>query len=174
MCPPAASSALFGKLGPIVPSGVWWVVGTCGLPGTAIGSASLIIVDCTSSLNRGRGVVVQKGTGQWRWRGQLWGKSVLGLFSSLVGEGVLVVAVATVTFEHVGVIDRAVVPVVGVPLREDAVSVMAVNMRSWTLATPMTHAEAVEAEPLRCSICAHHVAWTIPSDDNCRRAVDGT
>jgi hypothetical protein len=85
-----------------------------------------------------------------------------------------VVAVATVVFRHVGVVDRAVVPKMGVPPRQDAVSVVAVNVGSQTLATPMAHSQAVETKPLRSSIRAHHVTWTTPSDDNCRWAVDGT
>jgi hypothetical protein len=83
-------------------------------------------------------------------------------------------AVATVTFGHVGVVDRAVVPVVRVPLGQDAVGVVAVDMGSRAPTTPMAHMQAVETEPLRSCVCTHHVAWTTPSDDNCRRAVDGT
>jgi hypothetical protein len=81
---------------------------------------------------------------------------------------------ASVTFRHVGVVDGAVVPVIGVPLGQDTVGVVAVNVGSQTLATPMAHSQAVEAEPLCCCIRTHHVAWTTPLDDNCRRAVDGT
>jgi hypothetical protein len=81
---------------------------------------------------------------------------------------------ATVAFGHVGVIDGAVVPVIGVPLGQYAVGVVAVDMGSQTPMTPMAHLQAMEAEPFCCSVRAHHVVWTTPSDDNCRRAVDGT
>jgi hypothetical protein len=117
MCPPAALLALFGKLGPIVPSGVWGVIGACGLPGTAVGRAHLVMVDCASSLDRGRRLGHREGTRQRRWCGRLWGEGVFHSFSGLVGKGVLVVAVAMVAFRHVGVVDRTVVPKVGVPLR---------------------------------------------------------
>jgi hypothetical protein len=84
------------------------------------------------------------------------------------------VAVAMVTFGHVGVVDRTVVPKVGVPLRQDAVGVMTVDMWSQTPATPMPHSQAVETKPLCCGVRTHHVTWTTPSDDNCRQAVDST
>jgi hypothetical protein len=77
-------------------------------------------------------------------------------------------------FGHVRVVNGAVVPVMGVPLRQDAVGVMAVDVRSWAPATPMSHFHAVETEPLHGRVRAHHVVWTTPSDDNCSRAVDGT
>jgi hypothetical protein len=92
----------------------------------------------------------------------------------LAGECALTAAVAPVAFGHVGVVDRAVVPIIQVPLRQDAVGVVAVDMRSWALSAPVSHSQAVETKPLCSCICAHHVAWTTPSDDNCRRAVDGT
>jgi hypothetical protein len=81
---------------------------------------------------------------------------------------------ATIAVGHVGVVNGAVVPVVGVPLGQDAVGVVTVDVRSWALTTPMAHAQAVETKPLHCCIRTHHVAWTTPLDDNCRRAVDGT
>jgi hypothetical protein len=81
---------------------------------------------------------------------------------------------ATIAFGHVGVVDGAVVPVVGVPLGQDAVGVVADDMGSRAPATPMAHLQAVETKPLHSGVCAHHVAWTTPSDDNCRWAVDGT
>jgi hypothetical protein len=80
----------------------------------------------------------------------------------------------TVMVGEVGVIDGAVIPKVGVPLWQDAVSVVTVDMRGWAPATPMSHLQAVEAEPLCCCVHTHHIAWTTPSDDNCRQAVDGT
>jgi hypothetical protein len=82
--------------------------------------------------------------------------------------------VVAVMVGEIGVIDRAVVPKVGVPLWQDAVGVMAVDVQSWAPATPMSHSQAVEAEPLCHSVCTHHVTWTTPSDDNYRWAVDGT
>jgi hypothetical protein len=91
-----------------------------------------------------------------------------------MGKGAEVAVMAAVMFGEVGVVDRAVVPKVGVPLQQDAVSVMAVDMQGWALATPMSHSQAVETKPLCCSVHTHHVAWTTPSDDNCRQAVDGT
>jgi hypothetical protein len=95
-------------------------------------------------------------------------------FSGLAGKGTLVTAMAMIVFGHVGVVDRTVVPKVGVPLWQDTVSVVAVDVQSQAPATPMAHLQAVEAEPLCCSVHTHHVAWTTPSDDNCRWAVDGT
>jgi hypothetical protein len=91
-----------------------------------------------------------------------------------VGEGTLAVAVAAVAVGHVWVVDGAMVPKVGVPLWQDTVGVVAVDVWSQAPVTPMTHAQAVEAEPFCCCVRAHHVVWTTPSDDNCRRAVDGT
>jgi hypothetical protein len=81
---------------------------------------------------------------------------------------------ASVTVGHVGVVDGAVVPIVGVPLGQDAVGVVTVNVGSQAPTTPMAHSQAMEAEPFRCCVRAYHVAWTTPSDDNCRWAVDGT
>jgi hypothetical protein len=75
---------------------------------------------------------------------------------------------------HVGVIDGAVVPKIGVPLWQDTVGVVAIDMWSQAPMTPMAHSEAVEAELLCHSVRTHHVTWTTPSDDNCRWAVDGT
>jgi hypothetical protein len=92
----------------------------------------------------------------------------------LVGQSALASPVATIAFGHVGVIDRAVVPVVGVPLGQDAVGVMTVDMGSRAPMTPMSHLQAVETKPLRSFVCAYHVVWTTPLDDNCRRAVDST
>jgi hypothetical protein len=174
MCPPAASSTSFGKLGPIVPSGAWWVVCACSLPGAAIGRAGLVVVNGASSLNRGCGAVLQEGTGQWQWRGRFRGEGAFCGLSGLAGQGALATAVATVPFGHVGVVNGAVVPVVGVPLRQDAVGVVTVDMWGRTPATPMAHAQAVETKPLCCRIRTHHVVWTTPSDNNCRWAVDGT
>jgi hypothetical protein len=79
-----------------------------------------------------------------------------------------------VMVREVGVVDGAVIPKVGVPLQQDAVGVMTVDMWGQALATPMSHLQAVEAEPLCCYVRTHHVIWTTPSDDNCRWAVDGT
>jgi hypothetical protein len=178
MCPPAASSALFGKLGPIVPSSAWWVVSSCELPVAAVGRTCLVIIDCATSLDRGRGLRFRESTGQWqwqwRWRGQLRGEGVFGSFHCLAGKGVLAAAVASVAFGHVRVVDGAVVSVIWMPLRQNAVGVMTVDVRSWAPVTPMSHSQAVETEPFCSCICAHHVAWTTPSDNNCRRAVDGT
>jgi hypothetical protein len=79
-----------------------------------------------------------------------------------------------VMFREVGVVDRAVIPKVGVPLWQDAVSVVTVDVWGRAPATPMSHSQAVEAEPLCCCVRTHHVMWTTPSDDNCRWAVDST
>jgi hypothetical protein len=81
---------------------------------------------------------------------------------------------ASVVVGHVGVVDGAVVPKIGVPLGQDAVGVVTVNVGSRAPMTPMTHAQAMEAEPFCRCVHAHHVAWTTPSDDNCRQAVDST
>jgi hypothetical protein len=91
-----------------------------------------------------------------------------------MGQSALAAALATIVFGHVGVVDGAAVPVMGVPLRQNAVGVVTVDVRSWTPTAPMTHMHAMEAEPLCCRVRTHQVAWTTPSDDNCRRAVDGT
>jgi hypothetical protein len=91
-----------------------------------------------------------------------------------VGKDTLAAAMASVVVGHVGVVDGAVVPEIGVPLGQDAVGVVTVDMRSRALSAPMSHPQTVETKPLRSCVCAHHVAWTTPSDDNCRRAVDGT
>jgi hypothetical protein len=99
---------------------------------------------------------------------------VFGSFRHLVGKGALMTVMATIAFRHVGVVDGAVVPIVGMPLRQDTVGVVAVDVGSRTPTTPMAHSQAVEAEPFCCRIRTHHVVWTTPSDDNCRRAVDGT
>jgi hypothetical protein len=47
--------------------------------------------------------------------------------------------VAVVMSREVGVVDGAVVPIVGVPLWQYAVGVMAVDMWSQAPATPMPH-----------------------------------
>jgi hypothetical protein len=178
MCPPAATSASCGKLRPIVSSRAWRVVGACKLPVAAIGRAHLVVVDGASSLDRGHGLRFREGTWQRhrqrRWCGRLWGEGAFSGFSSLVGQGTLATAMAMIVFGHVGVINGAMVPVVGVPLGQDAVGVVAVDVQSRAPTTPMTHAQAVETEPLCCCIRTYHVAWTTPSDDNCRRAVDST
>jgi hypothetical protein len=157
MCPPAATSASFGELGPIVPSGVWWVVRTCSLPGVAVSRAHLVIVDSTPCLNRGRGVVCGEGTRHWWQSWWLWGEGAFCRFSSLAGEGAEVAAVVTVMFREVGVIDRAASPKVGVPLWQDAVGVMTVDMWGRALMTPMSHLQAVETEPLCGCVHTHHV-----------------
>jgi hypothetical protein len=175
MCPPAASSVSFGKLGPIVPSSVWRVIGTCELPVVTIGRAHLVMVNSASGLDRGRRALCgREGTGQRQWRGRLRGKGAFRSFSGLTCKGALVAAMVTVLFGHVGIVDGTVVPKVGVPLWQDAVGVVAVDVWSQTPATPMPHLHAVEAEPFCCGIRTHHVTWTTPLDDNCRRAVDGT
>jgi hypothetical protein len=139
MCPPAASSASFGKLGPIVPLGAWQVVGAFGHPGAAVGRARLIVIDGASSLDRGCRAVYGEGARQWQWSWWLRGEGALCGFGCLAGKGVLAVAVVTVVVGHVGVVDGAVVPKIGVPLWQDAVGVVAVYMWRWTPATPMAH-----------------------------------
>jgi hypothetical protein len=109
MCPPAASSASFGKLGPIVPLGAQWVIGMCDLPGAVVGGAHLVVVDSAPSLDRRRGAVHGKGTWQWQGCGWLRGEGALCSFSCLAGKGALAAAVAMVAFRHIGVVDRAVV-----------------------------------------------------------------
>jgi hypothetical protein len=102
-------------------------------------------------------MVWREGTWHW-WRGWwLRGKGAFCRFCSLMGEGAEAVVVAMVVFGEVGVIDGAVIPKVGVPLQQNAVSVMTVDVRGRALVTPMAHAQAVEAEPLCCSVCTHHV-----------------
>jgi hypothetical protein len=176
MCPPAATSALFGELGPIVPSSLRRVVSSCELPTAAIGGTHLVVVDHATSLDGRRrfGEGTRQLRRQWWWCWRLWGEGAFGGFRRLAGEGALTAAMMAVAVRHVGVVDGAVVPKVGVPLGQDAVSVVAVDVWSRALATPMTHTHAVEAEPFCYRVHTHHVAWTTPSDDNCRRAVDGT
>jgi hypothetical protein len=82
--------------------------------------------------------------------------------------------VAMVMFREVGVVDRAVIPKVGVPLWQDAVGVVTIDVQGQAPATQMSHSQAVEVEPFCCGVHTHHVMWTTPLDDNCRWAVDGT
>jgi hypothetical protein len=56
-----------------------------------------------------------------------------------MGQGVEVMAVAAIVFREIGVVDGAVVPIVGVPLWQDAVGVVAVDMWSRAPVTPMPH-----------------------------------
>jgi hypothetical protein len=114
--------------------------------------------------------------GAWHWWQSWWfqGEGAFRHFCSLAGEGAVAVAVAMVMFREVGVIDGAVVPIVGVPLWQDTVGIVAVDMWGWAPATPMPHPQAVEVEPFYCGVCTHHVVWTTPLDDNCRWAVDST
>jgi hypothetical protein len=178
MCPPAATSVSFRKLGPIVPSHAWQVVGACELPVAVVSRAYLVVVNSAAGLDQGHRLWLWEGTGQqqrqWRWRRWLRGEGAFSSFSSLVGQSALASVMAMVVLRHVGVVDGAVVPIVGVPLGQDAVGVMAVDMGSRASTTPMAHSQAVETKPLHSCVGAYHVAWTTPSDDNCRRAVDGT
>jgi hypothetical protein len=143
MCPPAATSASFGKLGPIVPSCAWRVVGACELPVAVVGRAYLVVVNSAAGLDWGRGLQFREGTGQrqwqWQWCGWLRGEGTFSRFSSLAGQSALVSVMATIAFGHVGVVDGAVVPVVGVPLGQDAVGVVAVDVGSQASMTPMAH-----------------------------------
>jgi hypothetical protein len=144
----------------------------------AIGGACLVVVDGAPCLDGGCGLQFGEGARQqWRqrwWCGWLQGEGAFRSLSGLTGESALAAAVAAVAFGHVQVIDGAVVPKVGVPLWQDAVGVVTVDMQSQAPMTPMTHTQAMETEPLCCRVHTHHVTWTTPSDDNCRRAVDST
>jgi hypothetical protein len=124
MCPPAATSVSFRELRPIVSSCAWGVVGACEFPAVAIGRAILVMIDCTTSLDRGGRLRFGEGTGQWqrqrRWCGRLWGEGTFGSFRRLVGKGTLATAMSSVAFGHVWVVDGAVVPKVGVPLGQNA------------------------------------------------------
>jgi hypothetical protein len=144
----------------------------------AVSGTRLVVIDSAASLDGGRWLRFRKGPGQlqWQWqgRGRLRGKGAFGSFRRLAGKGALAVAMSSVAFGHVGVVDRAVVPKMGVPLGQDAVGVVTVDVGSQAPSAPMSHPQAVETKPLRHCICAHHVMWTTPSDDNCRWAVDGT
>jgi hypothetical protein len=75
---------------------------------------------------------------------------------------------------EIWVIDRAVVPIIWMPLWEDAVHVVAVDMWGQASVAPMPHSQAVETEPLCGHVYTHHITWTTPSDDNCRQAVNST
>jgi hypothetical protein len=110
-------SASFRELGPIVPLGAWRVVGSCELPVAAVGRADLVVVDCTAGLNRGGRVRFGEGTGQWQWwwRGQLRGEGAFGGFGSTAGQRALAATLAAIVLGHVGIVDGAVVPIVGVP-----------------------------------------------------------
>jgi hypothetical protein len=174
MCPPAAMSMLLRELGPIVPLGVWWVVCAFGHPGVAVLGTDLVVVNCTSCLHRGWEMAWREGAWHWWWGQWLWGEGVFCRFCHLLGEGAEAVVVTAVMFGEVGVVDGAVIPKVRVPLQQDAAGVMTVDMWGWAPATPMSHLQAVKAEPLCCGVRTHHVVWTTPLDDNCRWAVDGT
>jgi hypothetical protein len=143
MCPPATSSASFGKLGPIVPSSVWQVVSSCELPVAAVGRTRLVVINCATSLDGGHGLWFRESTRQWQrqrqWHGRCRGEGVFGSFCRLAGKGVLAAAVVPVVFGHVRVVDGAVVPIMWVPLRQNAVGVVTVDVRSRALATPMSH-----------------------------------
>jgi hypothetical protein len=138
----------------------------------------LVVINSVAGLDRGCGSwfwkSTRQGRRQWRWCRWLRGEGAFGSFGSLAGQSALVTGMATVALGHVGVVDRAVVPIVGVPLGQDAIGVVTVDMQSRAPATPMSHSHTVEAEPFCCRVCTHHVVWTTPSDDNCRWAVDGT
>jgi hypothetical protein len=97
------------------------------------------MVDGASSLDWRFRALHGEGARQWQWRGWLQGEGTLGSLSSLVGKGALATAVVAVAFGHIGVIDRTVVPKIGVPLQQDAVGVVAVDVWGRTLATPMAH-----------------------------------
>jgi hypothetical protein len=178
MCPPAASSSSFGELGPVVPSSARRVIGTCEFPTAAVGGPVLVVINSAAGLDRGRGVRFGEGARQWhgerRWCRRLQGEGALGGFGGLAGQRALATAMTTIAFGHVGIVHRTMVHIVGVPLGQDTISVVTVNVGGRAPSTPMSHLHAVETEPLRSRIRAHHVAWTTPSDDNCRRAVDGT
>jgi hypothetical protein len=150
----------------------------CELPVAAVSRAYLVVIDSAAGLDWGRRLWFWEGTGQrqWQgwWRGWLRGEGAFSSFGSLAGQSALASAMATVAFGHIGVVDGTVVPIVGVPLGQDAVGVVAVDVGSRAPTTPMAHSQAVETKPLRSCVCAYHVAWTTPSDDNCRRAVDST
>jgi hypothetical protein len=176
MCPPAATSTSFRELGPIVPSSARQVIGSCELPTAAVGRTRLVMIDRATGLDGGR--QFGEGTGhqqrqQW-WCRRFRGEGAFSGFRHLAGKGALTAAMASVVIGHVGVVDRTVVPKIRVPLGQDTVGVVAIDVWSRTPTTPMAHAHAVEAEPFCRRVRTHHVAWTTPSDDNCRRAVDGT
>jgi hypothetical protein len=136
------------------------------------------VIDSAASLDWGHGSWLWEGTwqGQWQWRwcGRLQGEGAFGSFGSLAGQSALAMAMAVVAFGHVGVVDGAVVAVVGMPLGQYAVGVVAIDMGGGAPATPMAHSQAVETKPLSGRVRTYHVVWTTPSDDNCRWAVDGT
>jgi hypothetical protein len=143
MCPPAASSTSCGKLGPIVPSSAWRVVSSCKLPVAAVGRPRLVVIDHATSLDGGYGLWLREGPGQWQrqqwWHGQFRGEGVFSSFRRLAGEGALMAVVASVAVGHVRVVDGAVVPVIWVPLRQNAVGVVTVDMRSRALSAPVSH-----------------------------------
>jgi hypothetical protein len=117
MCPPAAMSASFGELGPIVPLSAWQVVCMCDLPGTAVGRACLVMVNSTPCLNRGCGAACGEGS-RHQWQGWwLWSKGAFCSLHGFVCQGAKVLAVVVVMLREVGVIHGAVVPIVGVPLQ---------------------------------------------------------
>jgi hypothetical protein len=144
------------------------------VPANCNSGAQLVVVDSTPYLNRGCGVVCGEGTRHWGQGRWFWGEGAFHSLCGLTSEGAEVATVVMIVLGEVGVINRAMVPKVGVPLQQDAVGVMAVDMWGWASATPVSHSQAVEAEPLCCHNGTHHVAWPTPSDNNCRWAVDGT
>jgi hypothetical protein len=143
MCPPAATSASFRELGPIVPTSARRVVSSCELPTAAVSRTLLVVIDRAASLDGGWRLRFGKSPGQWQWQrqghGRLQGEGAFGGFRRLAGKGALAAAMVSVAFRHVGVIDGAVVPKIGVPLGQDTVGVVAVHVGSQTPATPMAH-----------------------------------
>jgi hypothetical protein len=86
-------------------------------PGAAVAGASLIMVNGASCLHWGWRTVWREGAWHWWWGWWLQGESMLHSFRSFTGQGVEVMVVVAVMLGEVGVINRAVVPIVGVPLR---------------------------------------------------------
>jgi hypothetical protein len=111
----------------------------CSLPGVVVGRTRLVIVDSTAGLDWGCRAVHREGSWHWWWRGWLRGKGALCSLSSLVGKGALAAVVVMIVFGHIGIVDWAMVPKIGVPLWQDAVSVVAVDVWGWAPATPMAH-----------------------------------
>jgi hypothetical protein len=109
----------------------------------AVSGTLLVVIDRAASLDRRQLLQFGEGPGQWQWqrqgRGRLWGEGAFGSFCRLAGQSALAAVMSSVAVGHVGVVNGAVVPKIGVPLGQDAVGVVTVDMRSRALLAPMSH-----------------------------------
>jgi hypothetical protein len=69
----------------------------------------------------------------------LWGKGAFGSLCGLTGQGAKATAMVAVVVREVGVVDGAVVPIIGVPLQAYAIGVMTIDVWSQAPTTPVSH-----------------------------------